>query len=329
MRITNTSGISLALAVWLLHDTYDFIADADYISATSMMKPVRQTILRKRMNPEFLMLDVQDLIATSLGTAIHDSIEKAWIHNRSNALKMLGYPEDVVDAVRLNPTQEDVESDPNIIPVYLEQRLFTEFFGWKIGGKFDLVIDGALEDNKSTSAWAWVSGNKDDDYILQGSIYRWLDSRQSFRRITEDTITIHFIFTDWQKFQARSNPEYPQKRVESRTFQLMSLDETEAWIIRRLNTIKMNLQTKESDIPLCSPDELWMSDPLFKYYADPEKAKLGGKSTKNFNTLHEANAHLESKAGKGAVVTVPGAPKRCEYCDVFEICNQRKQWFPA
>jgi hypothetical protein len=327
MKLTNTANISLPLAVWLLHDSYDYQtgqADRPHISATSLMKPVRVTVLSQRLNPEFVQKDLIDFIPTALGHSIHDSIEKAWKHDRSNALKKLGYPEDVIKRVRVNPKDEDVLADAEIIPVYIEQRLFYEFDGYILSGKFDMVTEGIVNDFKSTSAFTWLNGTKDSDYALQGSIYRWLDSKQKMPKITEDFIRVNFIFTDWQKFQAKTNPAYPQQRVETRDIPLMSLVETEAWIINRIAAIKRALPMKETDIPHCSDEELWMSETQYKYYANP--AATAGRSTKNFETLADANKHLQ-EAGKGVVITVSGEPKRCGYCDAFDICSQRRKWF--
>jgi PD-(D/E)XK nuclease superfamily len=302
VQITNTAGISLPLAVWLLHDTYDYQkSDKPYISATTMMKPVRQTVLAQRINHELVSTDLQDFIAKTLGHSIHDSIEKAWKHGRSNALRLLGYPADVVDRVRVNPSDAELDADPGIIPVFIEQRLYCEFDGYVIGGKFDMVTEGIVNDFKSTSAYSWVFGGKDNDYRLQGSIYRWLDSKQA-------------------------RPAYPQQRVETRDIPLMSLVETEAWIINRIAAIKRALPAKEHLLPECTDEELWMSEPKYKYYSNPENTS--GRSTKNFDTLAAANKHL-SEAGKGVVVTVPGEPKRCEYCEVFDLCSQKDKWFKS
>ena len=76
--ITNRSDISLALAVWLLHDEYDYVKGVEkYISATSVMKPIRHLILPGRMDPTDNIVDVEDYIARTLGHALHDSVEKA------------------------------------------------------------------------------------------------------------------------------------------------------------------------------------------------------------------------------------------------------------
>jgi hypothetical protein len=330
MNLTNEAGISLPLAVWLLHDTYDYQVDANAISATTLMKPVRQTILRGRINPELVSTDLAEFIARTLGHSIHDSIERAWSspEGRSNALKLMGYPDDVIQKVKVNPTDEEIHADPEIIAVYIEQRISVVYRGVRIHGKFDMVAEGTINDFKSTSAWAWAKGTRDEDFILQMSIYRWIDAQQEVPKITEDHGQINFIFTDWQKGMARSNPDYPQKRVETKQLKLMPLDEVQSWIDKKLDQIKQFGGQAEKLLPQCTKEELWMSDPQFKFYTDPAKAKdPSARSTKNFDDLGSAKLYQNEKGGKGVIVTVPGIPKRCEYCDVFDLCSQKDQWF--
>lgn len=322
MQITNNSGISLTLAVWLVNDDYDYINTPNYISATRLMKPIRQIVLAKRVPPEMRQIDVEDRIATALGTALHDSIEKAWVKNYKSNLKQLGYPESVINRVLINPTDEELAAVDDPIPVYLEQRATRELNGYTIGGKFDLVADGMVQDNKSTSAYTWVHGGRDEEHQLQGSIYRWLNPK----KITEDFIRINYIFTDWQKSSAKSNPKYPQKRVEHKDIPLLTEKETEKWISTRIRLIETYMDAEESQIPECTDKELWRSEPAYKYYSDP--TKTSGRSTKNFDKLSDAKAFMSEKGNKGIVITVPGEPKRCGYCDVAEICSQRKRYFP-
>lgn len=326
MIITNKSGISLPLAVWLINDDYDYVRGVNkYISATTLMKPIRQIILPKRLPPELAETDVEDFIARGLGKAIHDSMEKAWVKNYRRNLELLGYPDAVIDRVRINPTDDELKTVEGILPIFLEQRLFRQFEGYTIGGKFDLVTEGIVQDNKSTSAYSWLFGGKDDDYRLQMSLYRWLDAGQPVPKITEDFGLINFVFTDWQKMQAKSNPNYPQKRVEQKRIELMSLEATEMWVRGKLMLIESNQETPEEHILECTPDELWQSEPKYKYYADA--TKTAGKSTKNFDSAMDARAHQASKGGAGVIKTIPGEPKRCGYCEVFPICTQKDRYF--
>ena len=328
MKITNQHDISVPLAIWLLHDEYDYVNDPSYISATSLLKPLKQLILAKRIEKQDREVDLSDMIASSIGSALHDSIEKAWRVSASLGMRKLGYPAHIYENLVVNPTEEQLAENPKIIPVWFEQRTVREItvgnHQWKIGGKFDTVLQGRLFDNKSTSVWSFIKGGKDQDYREQGSIYRWLNPEL----ITDDFIYIQFIFTDWQRREAKSNPNYPQTRIKEHPVSLMTLAETENYIKNKLTLLQRYMDADEDKIPECSDEDLWRSDPQFKYYGDPEKAKdPSARSTKNFESMADAQAFMATKGGKGAIKTVPGEVIACVYCPAFSICRQKDRYF--
>lgn len=323
--IQNKTGLSLSMAVWLAHDEYTNGQDAhpgqNVISATSLLKPTRQTVLAARVPETDGIPDVADMIASRFGQAIHDSIENAWHKGYVNALKRLGYPQKVIDKVRINPeTKEE-----GTIGVYLEQRYFREIEvdGFKIivSGQVDQIINGQLNDTKTTSVYAYMNRSKEEDYQLQGSIYRWLNPEI----ITSDMMMIQHVFTDWQRSQARISNSYPQSRLIEFPVQLLDLQTTENWIKTKIREIIANQDLPEDQIIRCTDKELWKSDPQYKYYSDPAKAAEGGRSTKNFPNYPAAALHC-SKAGKGVVITVPGQVKACGYCKAFPVCTQRLEY---
>jgi hypothetical protein len=329
MRVTNNLDIGLAIAVWLLHDEYDYVTDVEnYISVTTLMKPLRQIVLPHRIPTEQRTSDVSEFIARKFGHAIHDSVEKAWVKGHERSMRLLGYPQDIIDRVAINPTDEQVRASNEIIPVYLEQREIREHNGFSIGGKFDMVADGIVQDFKSTSVWGWIKDDKNANYQLQMSLYRWLDAGRSLRRIQEDFGRINFVFTDWSKAQMRTTPNYPPKRVEHKDIPLMSLAETEQWVENKLALIKRHWNTPEDQLPHCTDEELWRSAPQFKYFSDPAKASLENRSTKNFDDMASARAFMAEKGGKGAILTVPGEVKACGYCPAFDGCTQKDIYFP-
>lgn len=324
MRITNQMDISLPLAVWLLHDEYDYVNTPNYISATTLMKPLRQIILAKRVPQDKQISDVSEFIARKLGTAIHDSIERSWLAGHRRSMALLGYPNEVIDKVLINPTPEQLQAVNDAIPVYFEQRAFREIevngTTYTIGGKFDMVSDGIVNDFKSTSVWSWIKGGKDDDYARQGSIYKWLNPD----KIIDDFIRINFIFTDWQAAMSRSTAGYPAKQVEHKDIPLLGTKEIETWIRNKIALIDRYKDLPEDRIPECTDDELWRSDPQIKYFSDPEKAKdPKARSTRNFDNLGDANKFKAEKGGKGVIVIKPGEPKACGYCPAFEACTQK------
>lgn len=300
------------MAVFLATDKYDH--DPGTLSATALLKPLRQSILSRRVPDELKVVEIVDLVSARMGTAIHDGIEHAWLHSYKEALAKLGYSEAVINRFVINPDPKTVTKDQ--IPVYMEIRSHKDFMGFRISGKFDFVGNGALEDFKSTSTFSYMSGSKDQDYVLQGSIYRWLNPEI----ITADTMSIQFIFTDWQAFQAKQNPNYPQTKTITRRFELLSLADTEAYIAERLTTYMKYKDAPEADIPFCNDKELWRSDPVWKYYKNPAKKD---RATKNFDNEIEAVKRWTDDGAVGELVMIPGQAKACRYCAAFPVCTQK------
>lgn len=327
--LSNTNGIGLALAVWLAHNEYDAggsrFPGRDVISATALLKPTRQLILANRVAPEERLVDVSEMIASRLGHAIHDSIEHAWKTGYREALALLGYPKRMVDLMRINPQDHELAADPDIIPVYLEQRFFREVDvdgnTVVVSGKFDQIINGELNDTKTTSVYTWIKGSKTDDYALQGSIYRWINPD----KVTSDVMRIQHVFTDWQRAMAKPGSDYPASRVVEAKVRLLSPAEVELWIRNKIRELVANQSLPEAEILPCTEKDLWMSPPVYKYYSDARKAAEGGRATKNFPNYPAAASHCNQQ-GKGVVVTVPSEPKACAYCAGFDLCTQKDQF---
>ena len=72
MKITNEQDIALPMAIWLLNDEYDYIDNPNYISVTTLMKPIKQIVLAQRVPAEKKEFDIADLIASRMGTALHE-----------------------------------------------------------------------------------------------------------------------------------------------------------------------------------------------------------------------------------------------------------------
>ena len=315
----NETGVPLPAAVFLASNFYDYHPGT--VSATTLLKPVRQVILQERVPQEQAMMEITNLVKSRMGTAIHDGFEKSWSDgNHMVAMKALGYTDKVIDRVVINPEGEPA---PDAIPVYMEQRMFREIEGKKVSGKFDFIGDGHLMDVKATGTFTWVNGTKVEDYQMQGSIYRWLDAIQPVQKITQEFITILFFFWDWMEFQAKQNPNYPQRPIEQQQIPLLPLDETENFVVGKLRQYELHRRDEEPDLPECSDKELWRQPPQFKYYRDPNKR---ARSTKNFSNAREAHERLVADGGKGIVVEVPGEVVACKYCPAFPICTQKDRY---
>lgn len=326
MKITNQMNIDLPLAVWLLQEGYKSGAEnapeGELLSVTTLMKPTRQLILQRKVDRSQETMDVSELVASRMGHSLHDSIERAWTEgNWQQAMRQLHYPQSIIDKIRINPPMDQPLPD-GIIPIYLEQRAFKPFEDIILTGQLDFLIGSSYRDFKSTSTFAWTSGSKDEDYILQGSLYRFLLPEL----IKDDIMRIEFIFTDWASYRAKADKRYPQARVAHKEFPLMTLKDTESWLSSKLKEIRKNSKLPQTHMIECNDKQLWRADDVFKYYANPETAKTGGRCTKRFDKESEAVLFMQEK-GKGIVVKEAGEPKACMYCNAFTICEQRKRYF--
>ena len=313
LEYTNKNNVSLALAVFLMYDNYEYDERPNSISATGLIRPLRQLVLSKQNPTLSKTVDIADLVATRMGSAIHKGCEEAWTdpQNVKNALTVLGASEDAVNSIKINPSFVKAGETP----VYVEQRAEKEILNFIISGKYDLVLDGVLNDYKSTSVWAYIFDSNADSYIKQGSIYKWL----SPDKITSDYININYIFTDWSSAKAREKKNYPQLKTITKKYPLWSIEETENWIMNKIEAYKALVDTPQEGLPQCTDEELWASDTTYKHYKDSNstRATNGGVHTSMDDALK-----FQAKKGGGIIKTIPGEVKACRYCPVISICTQ-------
>ena len=303
------------MAVWLGSNDYDLEPKEKLISATSLLKSTRQNILSKRIEASGnAQVDVMDLFASRWGTALHEAVEKAWVNDsgRISVLRQLGIPQKVCDRVKVNPgTLEQGE-----IGMWLELRTERELEGWTVSGCADIILDGAVHDIKSTSVNMMDSGKKDQDYILQLSIYKWLNPD----KVTKDIGYIEFILRDWSPLQASINPSYPQTPIIQKELQLLPNNQIEEYIRTRIIELEKHADTDEELLPECNDKELWMNTPKWQYFGS-----VGAKkASKNFNTHQEALSYQLQK-GKGFVKEKKSKAAACRYCAASPSCTQRVQ----
>ena len=313
-KYANTSSVPLSLAIFLATDPYDYNPDSNTISATALIKPVRQLVLSARVPEDLSPVDLVNLVPSRMGSAIHDAIERSWKDNYKPAMEALGYPKRVIEKIKINP--EPHELTDGTIPVYMEQRAHKQVGKFTVSGKYDFIGDGRVEDFKTTSTYTAMNNTNDEKYIWQGSIYRWLNPVI----ITKDEMAIQFIFTDWSKAKAMQDPKYPQQRIQQRLLPLKSLQETDAFVRRKLAQIEQYWEAKEEELPPCTDADLWRSEPVFKYYKNPDNTK---RSTKNFDNRHDAQLRYIEDGSVGKVVEVPGQVTACKYCSAFAVCSQK------
>ena len=307
----NNHHIPLELAIWLAHDTYDHTDNN--ISTTALLRPLKQILLAERVevDPE---VDILTNFASAIGTAIHSAVEDAWIKHASKNLSLLGIPENTIKSILVNPDPTDLTSKS--IPIYLERRSFKEIDGHTVSGKFDFVVNGSVKDIKSTKTYSYGKTDKYGSYIMQGSIYRWLNQDI----ITSDEMSILFVFTDWSAGKAAYTKGYPETPITEVKLKLISIEETEEYIREKLKQIHDLKDAPESNIPACTDKELWMDASVWKYYKNPAKTT---RATKKYDSLSEATIRLIDDGSIGLIKEVKGMAKACGWCPANSICEQK------
>lgn len=309
---TNKADVPLSMGVWLIDDDYDYNDDPYTISATTLLKPIKAIVLARQNSNLTKTGDIQSLVASRIGTAIHDAIEKSWRKpGLTNLLQQLGLPKTIADKVIVDPTTEEVKE--GCVPVYMERRSHKKVGKYTISGKFDFVIEGHLEDFKSTGTYTYEKKTNDKKYAQQGSLYRWLNPDI----IEDDVMTICYIFTNWAGGMAYKDG-YPSYKTMGTNFVLETIDNTQLFVESKIKEIDNLMPLSQDHMPICTREDLWQGVGVWKYY----KVKGAKRSTKNFDTPVEAQARLIKDGSVGEVIHIPDEAKACTYCDVNQICIQ-------
>jgi hypothetical protein len=309
MAYTNERRIPLSIAVWLARDMYS--RDPSYISGSELERSNRQIVLSRRTTQD---IDLAQLMAARLGNAINDAIDAAWKSDRlMEYVRLAGY--NPLFEYDVNP----VIPDPKKTLIYIQKRYEEPFMGKVLSGAPDMILGGRLFDYKSTAVFLYQK-KKPEDYLWQLTTYRYLARDY----ITDDVATIQFILKDWSKARAK-DPNYPQTPCPTMLVPVGSVEQCKARLESRVNELNALMSADDSDLPLCTDEELWLDPPRFAYYKDPHAAP-NARATRIFDTMIEAVAFQGSKGGGGRIDTRKGEPRACDYCAASTICQQRASW---
>lgn len=296
------------MSVFLAHDDYDMVPAEKKLSVTTLLRSVRQVILGSRaVATDSVVEDVSGLIPARLGSAIHAAVEHAWKEPQAS-LKALGYPQRVIDRVKMNPT----EWEPEDHAIWIELRTEKEFEGFVISGSADAIMNGAVHDVKSTGIFAYTTGSNNLKYRLQLSMYRWLNQD----KVTSDEGYIEYYFKDWNKLEAGYKQGYPAFPILKQPLPLLSVTDTEKYMKDKINLLKESWDLPETELPDCTSEDLWQDKPKWQYFSKP----MNQKASKNFATELEASQWRNAK-GVGEVRFKVGKAKACSYCNAAPKCS--------
>lgn len=261
------------------------------LSVTELLNSPQIVQLRTKHIDE-LESDVSEMVWSLFGTAVHNILEHG-------------------------------KDDNHIV----EERLFTQFEGWKISGAIDLqetYSDGIdIKDYKVTSAWT-VQQEK-SEWVSQLNCYAWLVEKVKGQRVR--SIQIVGIVRDWSRRDAEAKETYPQAPIVTLDIPLWTFEQREDYIRSRLvlhNEALFNRQVND-ELPPCTPEEMWEKPTVYAV------KKIGGVRAKTlFSEMDRAEEELvtlNAKKKEYEIEVREGERTRCEkFCQVSQFCSQHTQY---
>jgi hypothetical protein len=293
--ITNELGLPQAIVDAVRNDDYD--RGASDITVTQLLDPPRKVALIAAHADE-IVEDASDRIYALMGQAIHTVLERA----------------NVADSV--------------------EERLYTDVMGWKVGGRFDTValmpdpeFGHILSDYKNVSRYEITHGIKPERHA-QLNVLGLLAKQAGY---TVDRLEAVCIVRDWSRGEARRKADYfPKKQVVRYFVPMWDEAQVVAYITDRVLIHQAALET----LPECSDDERW-----YKGTTWAVRKKKNKRATRVLNSYEEAFTWArENKATVSAqfgtvidealhkdyvIEERPGENTRClDYCDALPWCEQ-------
>jgi len=189
----------------------------------------------------------------------------------------------------------------------VEERVYAEVLGWKLGGAFDVLEGSTLSDYKVTSVYG-AAGKI--EWERQLNVLRWLLHKND----TEvDKLQIITIFRDWREMESKRDHEYPARAIMTLPVRMWTLEEAERYVFERVAL------HQKSNPDICTDEERWATKEKWALM------KFGGKkATKLFEEKPD-----DSSVPKGYNIEHrPATYRRCErYCSVSKFCPAWKTEF--
>lgn len=282
MKITNYYNLPEAI-VKSLESNYKY-TDKRY-SVTSLLSPVRETLLKRRYHDQ-TEADAVDMIWALWGTGIHKILEQETglgqfsevqlEHKFDNNYTLSGY----ADFIDLNKR---------------------------------IVID-----YKSTSVYQYGNSDSHDKWKKQLQMYAYLYYKMNREWIDKGQIWL--FMRDWTKSKAQYQSDYPDHPVASVEFDLGTPDVIEKFILENLEKLIEFEQEPDFVLPLCTKEERWNNGDT---WAVIEKGKK--RARKVFDSQIDANYMATRLVAEGVDVTIEerkGIDKKCiDYCSVNSYCD--------
>ena len=291
-KFTNVHNWPEELVKSILKDRYHNSDEAPSdFSATQIINPIQQTILKERYKDSLKIFDISSAFWSFVGNMAHNLLEESWA---------------------------EVEG------VKAEERLYTTVEGKVLSGKIDCFANGELRDYKTTKCYKVIKGDY-ADWSAQLNVYAYL-LRQNGYEVKAARIIA--ILWDWSKQASFRDKNYPESQVQEIPIKLWSFDAQESYVTNRISMLTEAAKLRDDQIAAlysCSDHSMWSDT---KDWAAMKEG--AARATKTFQSETEGKVWLaEQKPSTPPLLLVERKTERTRcmsHCAVSEHCVQHQQY---
>ena len=303
VEFTNNHGVPFETSIFAAYHSTLYSGGAPRVgklSTTTLIGPLRKAIYGMLQPESTEPQDVNFLLASAKGTAMHQGM--------TNALTAYGSG------------------------YVCEQRIETEVDGWKISGEFDILTpDKQIKDLKFVSNYN-LKKLQEDMLILQPgmSLEEMYEQTPTYFKYQAQLSVYYYLLNDPEVkpyasiiFMINNGSDMGKFKVDSEvTFPLWPREATQEFIENRVAIIKQHLA--DGTLPLCSDSERGFSQAEYKLQrVSPTNGQLTTVRGSKFNNYSKFREFVIKSGRPGDVEQITEAKYAlCNYCNYSSICTQ-------
>ena len=303
VEFTNNHGVPFETSIFAAYHSTLYSGGAPRVgklSTTTLIGPLRKAIYGMLQPESTEPQDVNFLLASAKGTAMHQGM--------TNALTAYGSG------------------------YVCEQRIETEVDGWKISGEFDILTpDKQIKDLKFVSNYN-LKKLQEDMLILQPgmSLEEMYEQTPTYFKYQAQLSVYYYLLNDPEVkpyasilFMLNNGSDMGKFKVDQEvTFPLWPREATQEFIENRVATIKQHLA--DGTLPLCSDAERGYSPAEYKLQrVSPTNGQLTTVRGSKFDNYTKFREFVVAKGKLGDVEQITEAKHTlCNYCNYSSICTQ-------
>ena len=300
VEFTNNHGVPFETSIFAAYHSTLYSGGAPRVgklSTTTLIGPLRKAIYGMLQPESTEPQDVNFLLASAKGTAMHQGM--------TNALTAYGSG------------------------YVCEQRIETEVDGWKISGEFDILTpDKQIKDLKFVSNYN-LKKLQEDMLILQPgmSLEEMYEQTPTYFKYQAQLSVYYYLLNDPEVkpyasilFMLNNGSDMGKFKVDSEvTFPLWPREATQEFIENRVAIIKQHLA--DGTLPLCSDSERGFSPAEYKLQrVSPTNGQLTTVRGSKFNNYAKFREFIIKSGRPGDVEQIQEAKYAlCNYCNYSSI----------